>query len=124
MKRTDLGAQNVTILLTKCKVVDDMMPAGKLGQIICGIFGCIILWELLVSTAAAKVRMRTYAYKRVGDREIKANVYRSDDAKVRPVVVWIHGGALIMGGRDGVMGHVKKEFLDAVIVCKQWMKGQ
>jgi len=59
------------------------------------------------------VRMQTYTYKRVGALEIKANVYRADDEKVRPVVVWIHGGALIMGGRSGLSGRVKKMFLDA-----------
>jgi acetyl esterase/lipase len=57
--------------------------------------------------------MRTYTYKRVGDLEIKANVYRAYDEKVRPVIVWIHGGALIMGGRGGVNRRVKKMFLDA-----------
>jgi len=57
--------------------------------------------------------MQTYTYKRVGDLEIKANVYRADDDMVRPVVVWIHGGALIMGGREGVNGRIKKMFLDA-----------
>src|SRR5262249_6949822 len=34
--------------------------------------------------------------------KIHADVYRPDDTKVRPVVVWIHGGALIMGSRTGV----------------------
>jgi acetyl esterase/lipase len=67
----------------------------------------------MIDTASGEVRMQTYTYKRVGDLEIKANVYRADDEKVRPVVVWIHGGALIMGGREGVNGRVKKMFLDA-----------
>lgn len=90
-----------------------MPGAGRVGWGICGIFGGIILTGLLAGTATADVRMRTYTYKRVDNLEIKANVYRSDDKKVRPVVVWIHGGALIMGGRDGVMGRVQKMFLDA-----------
>jgi len=57
--------------------------------------------------------MQTYTYKQVGDLEIKANVYRQDDEKVRPVVVWMHGGALIMGGRESIDRRVKKMFLDA-----------
>jgi acetyl esterase/lipase len=49
----------------------------------------------------------------VGELEIKANLYRPDDQKRRPVVVWIHGGALIMGHRDGVSDRVKGALLDA-----------
>ncbi len=54
-----------------------------------------------------KIRKTTAAYKRVGDLEIKANVYRIDDDAIRPVVVWIHGGALINGHRDGISGRVR-----------------
>jgi acetyl esterase/lipase len=45
---------------------------------------------------------KTYTYKTVGDVKIQADVYRADDAEVRPLVVWIHGGALINGGRNSV----------------------
>jgi acetyl esterase/lipase len=45
---------------------------------------------------------QTYTFKTVGDLKIQADVYRPDDATMRPVVVWIHGGALIMGNRKGV----------------------
>ncbi|GMU93151.1 MAG: hypothetical protein AMXMBFR4_22090 [Candidatus Hydrogenedentota bacterium] len=44
----------------------------------------------------------TYTYKTVGDCQIKADVYRVYGAGPAPVVVWIHGGALIGGGRGGV----------------------
>jgi acetyl esterase/lipase len=44
----------------------------------------------------------THAYKTVGTLEIQADVYRADDARVRPVVVWLHGGALINGSRNSV----------------------
>ena len=43
--------------------------------------------------------MKTYTYKKVGDVEIKLNVYRADDEVRRPVLVWLHGGALIVGSR-------------------------
>jgi len=42
---------------------------------------------------------QTYTYKVVGDCTIKADVYREDDDVIRPVIVFIHGGALIGGGR-------------------------
>jgi acetyl esterase/lipase len=51
---------------------------------------------------------KTYTYKTVGETKIQADVYRANDAKVRPVVVWIHGGALLMGSRAGV----PKDLLD------------
>lgn len=79
-------------------------------------------FSILLSSAASLTgadasadyaRMWTYTYKKVGDLGIRANVYRADDEKVRPVVVWIHGGALIMGGREGVNGRIRKMFLDA-----------
>jgi acetyl esterase/lipase len=42
----------------------------------------------------------TIAYWEVDGHKILADVYRRQDAKIRPVIVWIHGGALIMGNRD------------------------
>ena len=44
----------------------------------------------------------TYVYKQVGDLKIKADVLQVEDDVARPVVVWIHGGALMTGGRDSV----------------------
>jgi acetyl esterase/lipase len=56
------------------------------------------------STRAADppLPMKTYTFKTVGDVKVQADVYRADDEKVRPIVVWIHGGALIMGNRKSV----------------------
>lgn len=45
---------------------------------------------------------KTYTYKTLQSCKIQADVYQIDDAKVRPVVIWIHGGALIMGHRGQV----------------------
>jgi acetyl esterase/lipase len=49
---------------------------------------------------------RTYTFKVVGDLEINADVYRHADERARPVLVWIHGGALVMGSRTGVPGQL------------------
>jgi acetyl esterase/lipase len=51
---------------------------------------------------AADVMKKTYTYKTVDKVEIQADVYRPDDTRVRPVVVWLHGGALINGSRNSV----------------------
>jgi acetyl esterase/lipase len=59
------------------------------------------------------VKVTTHTYKTVDDLEIKADVHRPDDDSVRPVVVWIHGGALINGHRAGVSDRVKDMMLGA-----------
>jgi acetyl esterase/lipase len=50
----------------------------------------------------SRVCVTTYAYKTVGDLMIKADVHQLDDGLTNPVIVWIHGGALITGGRESV----------------------
>lgn len=61
----------------------------------------------------AEIKTKTYTYKQVGDLEIKADVYRANDQVPRPVVVWIHGGALINGHRAGVSGRVRNRMLES-----------
>jgi len=41
----------------------------------------------------------TYTYKTVDNHEIQADVYRYPGEDVRPAIIWIHGGALILGTR-------------------------
>jgi acetyl esterase/lipase len=62
---------------------------------------------LLLSTAffdsfAAETSLKktTVAYREIDHHRILADVYRPQDAKIRPVIVWVHGGALIMGNRE------------------------
>jgi acetyl esterase/lipase len=59
----------------------------------------------------AEIHKTTYTYKRVGSLEIKADVYRVRSDTRRPVVVWIHGGALINGHREGISRRLKDAFL-------------
>jgi acetyl esterase/lipase len=56
---------------------------------------------------------QTHVYKTVGNLPIKADVYRPGDGVVRPVVVWIHGGALINGHREQIPGLLKDPLLAA-----------
>lgn len=46
------------------------------------------------------ISKQTYTYKKVGDLEIRADVFRSQDSIIRPGIIEIHGGALIMGERQ------------------------
>jgi acetyl esterase/lipase len=48
-----------------------------------------------------KTSKKTYTYKTVEKCDIKADVYGASDT-TRPVVIWIHGGALIMGSREQI----------------------
>jgi acetyl esterase/lipase len=45
---------------------------------------------------------KTYTYQKVGQCEIKADVYGSSGEKPHSAVVWIHGGAVIMGHRGQI----------------------
>jgi acetyl esterase/lipase len=54
---------------------------------------------------------KTYTYKTVGKCEIKADVYGVSEGKARPVVLWIHGGALIMGHR----GQIDRDLLGKLL---------
>jgi acetyl esterase/lipase len=56
----------------------------------------------------AEPQLETHTYKQAGNVAIKADVYRYQDAAPRPVVVWIHGGALIMGHRESVDQRLKE----------------
>jgi acetyl esterase/lipase len=58
--------------------------------------------KIIESKSGPPVLKKTHTYKRVGELSIKADSYRFDDRPVRPVVVWIHGGALINGHRESV----------------------
>jgi acetyl esterase/lipase len=56
---------------------------------------------------------KTFTYKTVGDLPIKADVYRLPGDEVRPVIVWIHGGALIVGQRGGPSLEQRQRYLNA-----------
>jgi len=45
---------------------------------------------------------QTCVYKTVGDCNIHADVYRPADKMSRPVILWLHGGALIWGSRTSI----------------------
>ncbi|MFP6766248.1 MAG: alpha/beta hydrolase [Planctomycetaceae bacterium] len=50
----------------------------------------------------------TVVYKQVGQLKIHADVYRPVTHDLLPVVVWIHGGALINGHREGISQRVRQ----------------
>lgn len=74
------------------------IPAAALSLVA----GAALLPAVFAGAADPPLPKKTYTYKTVGDLKIQADVYRPADAVVRPVVVWIHGGALITGNRRSV----------------------
>ena len=58
-----------------------------------------------------QVTMQTHTYKTVGKLPIKLDLYLPQQTGPCPVVVWIHGGALINGHRGGINDRVKQDFL-------------
>ena len=71
-----------------------------LGASIVGTFGARAAAQR--DLLAAQVTRETFTYKTAGNLSIKADVSRGSPEKRRPVAVWIHGGALIMGDRRGI----------------------
>jgi acetyl esterase/lipase len=56
---------------------------------------------------------KTFVYKKVGDVEIKADVFNTATGGRRPTVIWIHGGALIMGDRRGLLNQFHDKLIAA-----------
>jgi acetyl esterase/lipase len=70
-------------------------------KFITGFLACMFYGMAIYASATDSIV--TYPYKQVGALKILADVYPAVGEK-RPVVVWIHGGALIMGNRSEVPG--------------------
>jgi len=58
----------------------------------------------------------TYTYKNVGNHSILADVYRYSGEEIRPAVIYIHGGALIMGTREWLDSEALGLYLNAGFV--------
>jgi len=82
------------------------------------------LLTLLFLSSGARVgemasSKKTYTYKTVSGCSIQADVYRPNDTQIRPVILWIHGGALIFGRRDNIKTRHLERYLEAgfAVVC-------
>jgi len=60
-----------------------------------------------------EVPKETHTFKVVGDCEIRADIYAPEADAPRPVIVWIHGGALITGHRNGIGPVRVNRYIDA-----------
>ena len=57
-------------------------------------------FALALSGLAEPPTVKTHTFKTVGTNELRADVHRPAGDTVRPVIVFIHGGALMMGDRS------------------------
>jgi acetyl esterase/lipase len=55
----------------------------------------------------------SYTVKVIDNCHIQADVYRLEDGQTQPVIVWIHGGALIFGNRTSIARYQLKTYLEA-----------
>ncbi len=72
-----------------------------------GILVVLSMTDAQPARAQSKQVKSTVAYRAVDGHEILADVYRPEGDDVRPVIVWLHGGALIMGHRGGIHPQVR-----------------
>ncbi len=76
--------------------------------IILGVVASMNQWA-----SAQEEAKKTFTYKNVDKCNIQADVYQRGQEKHRPVVVWIHGGALIMGNRGQIDRELLRKLLEA-----------
>ncbi len=70
---------------------------------------CILLW--LIPVAGLAHPKRTFVYKAISNCLLQADVYGPMDDQARPAILWIHGGALILGHR----GNINPQQLDRYV---------
>jgi len=59
-------------------------------------------------------KKRTFIYKTADKVPINADLFQTiEDSSLRPVIIWIHGGALIFGSRTGLPEEQMKFYLKA-----------
>ena len=56
---------------------------------------------------------RTYIYKTISDCEVRADVYRTPGEAPQPAILWLHGGALILGSRASIPQYQLERYLSA-----------
>jgi acetyl esterase/lipase len=83
------------------------MNVWLLQRIAVGLLVMCAILPAQFGCAQSILEKTTVTYRTVGGHKIQADVYRPAGEDVRPVIVWIHGGALIMGHREGINRQVR-----------------
>ena len=74
------------------------------GRLFCIAFVLLSVRAVVIEATPASIQeielaQATYTYKVVEGHQIRADVYRAPGNDIVPVILWIHGGALIFGNR-------------------------
>lgn len=80
---------------------------------LCSVLLCVMFLSGVQPVECQEVVRGTYTYKTAGELHIRADVYRKPDGRVRPGILWIHGGALIMGNRGWLNPVQAEKYLNA-----------
>ena len=57
-------------------------------------------------------RTESFTYKTIGDCKVEADIHRLESDSIQPILVWIHGGALIKGHRQSIPVHQLHMYLN------------
>jgi acetyl esterase/lipase len=74
---------------------------------------CVLSIAGVQHVEGQEVTRSTYTYKTTGDLHIRADVFRKPDDVVRPAILWIHGGGLILGNRRMLHQSQAEKYLNA-----------
>ncbi len=75
---------------------------------------CLSVQETAATESQNQYSKKTYTFKIVEGDSLKIDIMRLADDEVRPVVMWLHAGGLIMGGPPNLKaGEKERRFLDA-----------
>ena len=61
---------------------------------------CLIALFFLSAVVTSKAEPQTVLFGKVGDRELKLDLYRPEKAATPPLIVYVHGGAWRAGSRE------------------------
>jgi acetyl esterase/lipase len=78
------------------------------------ILWCVNIYAQPKGSNRIKIKKRTITYKTVDKIPIKADLFQTtDDTKLKPVIIWIHGGGLIFGSRTDLPDEQMEFYLKA-----------
>ena len=79
------------------------------------VFGVILLCACQSESPCGEVKctVMTYTYLKDGDCELQADVYLPLGEAATPVILWIHPGGMITGGRDWLESNQRAIYLEA-----------
>ena len=72
-----------------------------------GLSLAIFMTDAAQAADGPKLVKTTVTYRTVDGHPILADIYRPDGDRACPVIVWIHGGALIMGHREEIHPQIR-----------------